>query len=123
MLLSQYRRLETIGASRRHDDAMQIVSGRVHRPVVHFEAPPSPQVPGEMQVFIVWFNRTAPDGTAPLPALTHAVLGHLWFENIHPFEDGNGCLGRALAKKSSAQSTGQPSLITLACMIERDRKS
>ena len=123
MLLSHDRGLETIGAYRRHDDAMQIVSGRVDRPVVHFEAPPSAQVPGEMQVVIDWFNRTAPDGTAPLPALTRAALGHLWFESIHPFEDGNGRLGRALAEKSLAQSIGQPSLIALAYTIERDRKS
>lgn len=123
MLLSHDRGLETIGAYRRHDDAMQIVSGRVDRPVVHFEAPPSAQVPGEMQVFIDWFNRTAPDGTAPLPALTRAALGHLWFESIHPFEDGNGRLGRALAEKSLAQSIGQPSLIALAYTIERDRES
>lgn len=123
MLLSHDRGLETIGAYRRHDEAMQIVSGRVDWPVVHFEAPPSAQVPGEMQIFIDWFNRTAPDGTAPLPALTRAALGHLWFESIHPFEDGNGRLGRALAEKSLAQNIGQPSLIALAYTIERDRKS
>lgn len=122
MLLSHDRGLETIGAYRRHDDAMQIVSGRVDRPMVHFEAPPSAQVPGEMEVFVNWFNRTAPDGAAPLPALTRAALGHLWFESLHPFEDGNGRLGRALAEKSLAQSIGQPSLIALAYMIERDRK-
>jgi Fic family protein len=122
MLLSHDRGLETIGAYRRHDDAMQIVSGRIDRPTVHFEAPPSAQVQGEMDVFVDWFNRTAPDGPAPLPALTRAALGHLWFESIHPFEDGNGRLGRALAEKSLAQNIGQPSLIALAYTIERDRK-
>jgi Fic family protein len=110
MLLSHDRGLETIGAYRRHDDAMQIVSGRIDRPTVHFEAPPSAQVQGEMDVFVNWFNRTAPDGPAPLPALTRAALGHLWFESIHPFEDGNGRLGRALAEKSLAQNIGQPRL-------------
>jgi Fic family protein len=84
MLLSHDRGLETIGAYRRHDDAMQIVSGRIDRPTVHFEAPPSAQVQAEMEVFVDWFNRTAPDGPAPLPALTRAALGHLWFESIHP---------------------------------------
>ena len=63
-----------------------------------------------------------PDGPAPLPALTRAALGHLWFESIHPFEDGNGRLGRALAEKSLAQNIGQPSLIALAYTIERHRK-
>lgn len=122
MLLSHDRGLETIGAYRRHDDAMQIVSGRLERPVVHFEAPPSAQVPGEMEAFLAWFNRSAPEAGAPLPALTRAALGHLWFESIHPFEDGNGRLGRALAEKSLAQSLGHPSLIALAYAIERDRK-
>jgi Fic family protein len=122
MLLSHDRGLETIGAYRRHDDAMQIVSGLLDRPTVHFEAPPSAQVQGEMDVLVDWFNRTAPDGPTPLPALTRAALGHLWFESIHPFEDGNGRLGRALAEKSLAQNIGQPSLIALAYTIERDRK-
>lgn len=123
MLLAHDRGLETIGAYRRHADAMQIVSDRIDRPTVHFEAPPSAQVQGEMDVFVDWFNRTAPDGTTPLPALTRAALGHLWFESIHPFEDGNGRLGRALAEKSLAQNIGQPSLIALAYTIERDRKA
>jgi Fic family protein len=83
MLLSHDRGLETIGAYRRHDDAMQIVSGRIDRPTVHFEAPPSAQVQGEMDVFVDWFNRTAPEGSTPLPALRRAALGHLWFESIH----------------------------------------
>jgi Fic family protein len=122
MLLAHDRGLETIGSYRRHTDAMQIVSGRIDRPTVHFEAPPSAQVPGEMNRFVEWFNRTAPDGPAPLSALTRAALGHLWFESIHPFEDGNGRLGRALAEKSLAQNIGQPSLIALAYTIERDRK-
>lgn len=122
MLLSHDRSLETIGAYRRHADAMQIVSGRSDRQTIHFEAPPSTQVPEEMHVFIDWFNRTAPNGAMPLPALTRSALGHLWFESIHPFEDGNGRLGRALAEKSLAQSIGRPSLTALAYTIERDRK-
>lgn len=123
MLLSHDRGLETVGAYRRHDEAMQIISGRIDRPKVHFEAPPSAQVPVEMQAFVNWFNRTAPTGEEPMPALVRAGLGHLWFESIHPFEDGNGRLGRALAEKSLAQNIGQPSLIALAYMIERDRKA
>lgn len=122
MLLAHDRGLETIGAYRRHADAMQIVSGRIDRPTVHVEAPPSAQVQDEMDRFVEWFNRTAPDGPAPLSALTRAALGHLCFESIHPFEDGNGRLGRALAEKSLAQNIGQPSLIALAYTTERDRK-
>ncbi len=122
MLLSFDKRLRSIGSYRQHDDAMQIVYGRLDRPVVHFEAPPSSQVPEEMDRHIDWFNRTAPGAEEPLPALTRAGLSHLYFESIHPFEDGNGRLGRALAEESLAQSIGQPSLIVLAFSIERQRK-
>ena len=123
MLLSHDRRLESVGAYREHEDAMQIVSGRVDRPKVHFEAPPSKQIPDEMDRYVNWFSRTAPDAEQPLPALTRAGLSHLYFESIHPFEDGNGRLGRALAEKSLAQNIGQPSLIALAYSIERERKA
>lgn len=123
MLLAQDRSLQVVGGYRTHQDAMQIVSGHVGRPKVHFEAPPSAQVPEEMEALVTWFNRTAPDGPTPLPALIRAGIGHLWFESIHPFEDGNGRLGRALAEKSLAQSIGQPSLIALSYTIERDRKA
>ncbi|MEJ6395827.1 Fic family protein [Gymnodinialimonas sp. 2305UL16-5] len=123
MLLSHDRHLEAIGAYRRHGDAMQIVSGRQDQPIVHFEAPASAQVPREMDRYTDWFNRTGPGGADPLPALTRAGLSHLYFESIHPFEDGNGRLGRALAEKSLAQNIGQPSLIALAFTIERARKA
>ena len=123
MLLSHDRRLESVGAYREHEDVMQIVSGRVDRPTVHFAAPPSKQVPDEMDRYVDWFSRTAPDAEDPLPALTRAGLSHLYFESIHPFEDGNGRLGRALAEKSLAQNMGQPSLIALAYSIERERKA
>lgn len=123
MLLSHDRQLETIGQYRHHPEAMQIISGRVDRPVIHFEAPPSAQVMPEMERYVDWFNRTGPEGAAPLPALTRAGLSHLYFESIHPFEDGNGRLGRALAEKSLAQNIGQPSLIALAFTIEQERKS
>lgn len=122
MLLSFDKRLETIGSYRKHEDAMQIVSGRLDRPVVHFEAPPSAQVKDEMDRYVDWFNRTGPGSEEPLPALTRAGLSHLYFESIHPFEDGNGRLGRALAEKSLAQNIGQPSLIALAFTLERKRK-
>lgn len=123
MLLSHDRRLETIGAYRRHAEAMQIVSGRLDRPTIHFEAPPSERVMPEMERYADWFNKTGPGGAEPLPALTRAGLSHLYFESIHPFEDGNGRLGRALAEKSLAQNIGQPTLISLAFTIEKERKA
>jgi len=127
MLMAGNRNIHTIGAYRTHTDAMQIVSGRLDAPTVHFEAPPSKRVAREMRAYIAWFNASASGfskyGKAPLPALTRAGLGHLYFESIHPFEDGNGRIGRALAEKSLAQHIGQPSLIALAATIEANRKA
>ncbi|CZT37506.1 Fic family protein [Rhizobium sp. 9140] len=123
MLMAGNRYIETVGAYRTHEDAMQIVSGRLDKPTIHFEAPPSRQVAAEMETFSTWFNQSGPDGQTSLQALTRAAVGHLYFESIHPFEDGNGRIGRALAEKSLAQNIGQPSLISLALTIEKRRKA
>ncbi|MCG5486303.1 MAG: Fic family protein [Sinorhizobium meliloti] len=123
MLMTGNRHIGTIGGYRTHEDAMQIVSGRHDKPTIHFEAPPSTRVPQEMADYVEWFNKSAPDGEAPLSALIRAGIGHLYFESIHPFEDGNGRIGRALAEKSLAQNIGQPSLIALAFTIEHARKA
>jgi Fic family protein len=114
--------IKTRGGYRTHREPMQVVSGPIHKPTLHFEAPPSKFIPSEMQRFIVWFNDTAPLGKTPLPALTRAGLVHLYFVCVHPFEDGNGRIGRALAEKSLAQNLGHPSLIALAFTIERKRR-
>jgi Fic family protein len=119
MVMSGQRRVETIGSYRKHAEPMQIVSNRLDRPKVHFEAPPSARMKTEMDAFIAWFNTTTPKSKTPLPALTRAGLAHLYFESIHPFEDGNGRIGRALCEKALAQSLGQPTLIALAYVIER----
>lgn len=96
-----------VGRLRDHADAMQIVSGALGREVVHYEAPPSAEVPAEMGQFLAWFESTRPDGAAaakePINGIARAALVHLWFESIHPFEDGNGRLGRALADMALAQ--------------------
>jgi len=123
MLMAGERRISAIGRYRTHAEPMQIVSGRVDNPEVHFEAPPSSKMKREMDAFVSWFNKTSPSGKHPLPALTRAGLAHLHFVSIHPFEDGNGRVARALAEKSLAQSMGQPSLIALAYTIERSRKA
>src|SRR6267142_2191725 len=122
MLLSGDRSIQVIGGYRTHAEAMQVVSGPIHKPTVHFEAPPSSQVPDEMKQFVAWFNDTAPGGKTPLSPLTRAGIAHLYFVCVHPFEDGNGRIGRALAEKSLAQNVGRPSLIALAYTIERKRK-
>src|ERR1700704_5900799 len=79
MLLSGDRSIKVIGGYRTHADAMQVVSGPDYRRTVHFEAPPSARMQDEMKRFIAWFNDTAPDGKNPLPALTRAGIGHLYF--------------------------------------------
>lgn len=121
MLLSADRSVRIIGGYRTYTEAMQVVSGPIHKRTVHFEAPPSSRVPDEMKRFVTWFNDTAPGGKTPLSPLTRAGIAHLYFVCVHPFEDGNGRIGRALAEKSLAQSLGQPSLIALAWTIERKR--
>ena len=109
--------LKDIGRYRTDDEAMQVVSGALHAPRVHFEAPPSSKVPKKMTRFVKWFNRTAPGGAQPLPVLTRAGIAHLYFESIHPFEDGNGRIGRAISEKALAQCLGQPTLTALAATL------
>jgi Fic family protein len=115
--------LKDVGCYRSNEDPMQIVSGPIYAPKVHFEAPQSCQIRREMDQFIDWFNRTAPAGNAPMSALQRAGIAHLYFVSIHPFEDGNGRIGRAIAEKALAQCLGQPTLIALAFTIERHRNA
>ena len=75
-----------------------------------------------MKAFIVWFNDSAPDGKKPLGPILRAGIAHLWFESIHPFEDGNGRIGRAIAEKALAQALNAPTLTALAKTIHRHRK-
>jgi len=77
MVMRGRRDLRQIGGYRTHAEPMQIVSGKVYDPTVHFEAPPSSRVPGEMDAFLDWFTRTGPTGPEPLPALTRAGAAHL----------------------------------------------
>ncbi len=114
--------LRVVGGYRTHPEPMQVVSGPSHEPRVHFEAPPSATVAVEMAAFIAWFNATGPAGDQPLPALARAGLAHLYFESIHPFEDGNGRLGRGIAEKALANGAGQPSLTALSLVIQLRRK-
>ena len=83
----------------RGDDPMRIVSGPIGRERVHYEAPPKERLEVEMNRFLTWFNRPP----AGLDGLVRAGLAHAWFELIHPFEDGNGRVGRALLDRALAQ--------------------
>jgi len=123
MVMSGRRDIAVVGRYRTDPQPMQVVSGRIDKPKVHFEAPPSSRVQAEMNAFTSWFNDSSPKGKMPLRALTRAGNAHLYFVCVHPFEDGNGRIGRALAEKSLAQNLGQPTLIALAYTIARERKA
>lgn len=104
-----------VGRYRDHDDPMQIVSGRPGREVVHYEAPPSDAVPFEMKRFLKWFADTSPAhvsesqaGRTSIDGFARAAVAHLWFESIHPFEDGNGRIGRAIVDMAISQHLRQP---------------
>jgi Fic family protein len=122
MVMKGRRGLHDVGSYRTGGEPMRVVSGTLHQPRIHFEAPPSSRVPKEIARFVEWFNCTGPTGTEALPALTRAGIAHLYFESIHPFEDGNGRLGRAISEKAMAQSLGHPTLTALAASILIRRK-
>ena len=112
----------TIGKWRSHTEPMQIVSGSVGKEIIHFEAPPSVEVPKEMVDFIKWFNDTAPGGLSEIKfAPIRAGIAHLYFESIHPFEDGNGRIGRAIAEKALLQTLGYPLLLSLSTTLEKNK--
>jgi len=120
-LLSHEKQL-TIGNWRTHEEPMQVISGAMGKQKIHFEAPASKDVPKEMNQFIQWFNASAPDGTNPIkfPSIRSAIA-HLYFESVHPFEDGNGRIGRAIAEKALLQTLGSPLLISLSTSIEKEK--
>jgi Fic family protein len=112
------------GAWRTHEDPMQVVSGVMGKQKIHYEAPPSSQVSKEMDRFIIWFNETAPGGKKEIKKpLVRAAVAHLYFESIHPFEDGNGRIGRAIAEKALSQGIGRPVLLSLSRTIEAGKKA
>jgi Fic family protein len=112
------------GAYRNDPSPMQIVSGPYGREKVHYQAPPVARVPDEMVKLIEWYNQTSPlSGDKTIPGIARAGIAHLWFEVIHPFDDGNGRVGRAIADHALSQSLGYPTTACLATAIEGDKKS
>lgn len=96
---------------------MQVVSGPPGREMVHFQAPPAAQVPAEMVQFLAWF-----DAPATSDPLLRAGLAHLWFVTIHPFEDGNGRLARALTDLLLARADDTPQrFYSLSAQLQRER--
>ena len=106
----------------RHDttDPMQVVSGPVGRERVHFEAPAAERLNREMRAFLRWFN----EGTSPAIAddVLKAGLAHLWFVTIHPFDDGNGRIARAIADLGLARSEHSTQrFYSMSAQIRRER--
>lgn len=109
-----------VGAWR--DDAqgpMQVVSGPVSRQKVHFEAPPAEFLEPEMTQFLLWFNIDQQDDP-----IIKAALAHLWFVTLHPFDDGNGRIARAIGDMALARADGDSQrFYSLSAQIGRDRKN
>ncbi len=108
-----------VGAWRADEAAMQIVSNPHGKMKVHFEAPPSSRVPDEMRGFVDWFNLSE---RIIVHAPVRAAIAHLYFESIHPFEDGNGRIGRAISEKALSQNLGRPVVLSLSRTIEASKK-
>jgi len=106
-------------ASYRNDEEgpMQVISGAIGREKVHYEAPPAIEIPAEMASFLSWFNQE--QGLDPV---IKAGLAHLWFVTLHPFDDGNGRIARAIGDMALARadSTVQR-FYSLSAQIQRDR--
>ena len=104
-----HRRI-AVGRLRDHAESMEIVSGPIGREVVHYIAPPSAKVPAGIKAFLKWFAATTPRPGKPpdMDSIARAAIAHLWFETIHPFEDGNGRVGRAIADMVLAQGDRSP---------------
>lgn len=112
-----------VGAYRNHPEPMQVISGAMGKQKVHYEAPPSAQVKADMKRFIEWYNESAKDKSmrkhmAPI----RSAIAHLHFESIHPFEDGNGRVGRAISEKALSQGLEAPVMLSLSKSIVSKKK-
>lgn len=93
-----------IGALR-GDDPMQVVSGRLDKPTVHFEAPPRLGLERQLDTFLTWFETSR--SQVDLDPLLRAGIAHFWFVTLHPFDDGNGRLTRTITDLALAQGEAQ----------------
>ena len=117
-----YSGLSRINVAHWRDDSagpMQVVSGPIGRQRVHFEAPPAERLPAETDRFLAWIN--AASGEAPL---IRAGLAHLWFVTLHPFDDGNGRIARAIGDLMLARADGSTQrFYSLSAQIQRERNA
>ena len=99
-------------------EGMQVVSGPRDNPIVDFEAPEARQVEKEMRAFLTWFNKDQ-----KIDPVLKAGIAHLWFVTIHPFEDGNGRIGRAIGDMALARADGiKERFYSMSAQIAHERK-
>ncbi|WP_316742504.1 Fic family protein [Pedobacter antarcticus] len=110
------------GQWRKGIEPMQVISGAYGREVIHYEAPPSENVPAELENFMDWYHRSElPVNDHISKALLKSAIAHLYFESIHPFEDGNGRIGRALAEFTLFQGLKNVAFLSMSKTIEQDK--
>jgi Fic family protein len=117
LLMGNNKRINA-GQWRKATEPMQVISGSTSNPKVHFEAPPSKTLSKEMKLFIEWYNKS--EISSPI---IKAAVAHLYFESIHPFEDGNGRIGRAIAEKVLSQGFDSPIMFSISKSIEENRSA
>jgi Fic family protein len=120
MLFSRSRYIQA-GTYRSGDEPMLIVSGSYGKEKIHYEAPPSHRVPVEMKQFIQWYKEFEIENNDIRSSLIKAAIAHLYFETIHPFEDGNGRIGRAIADKCLSESLGSVLVLSISTAIEQNK--
>lgn len=114
---SGLHRIKTGGWRDDSQGPMQVVSGAVHKPKVHFQAPPAKRIRSEMRTFLEWFN-----ATPRVDGLLRTALAHFWFVTIHPFDDGNGRVARAVAEMALAQlESSEQRFYSVSSQIRRER--
>jgi Fic family protein len=111
----------TVGGWRKdHSGAMQIISGPIGREHVHFQAPAADRLETEMRAFLAWFN----GDEAALDPVIKAGIAHLWFVTIHPFDDGNGRIARAIADQALARSENcAQRFYSMSAQIRKERSA
>lgn len=112
------------GALRSSSEPMQVISGRYGDIQVHYEAPPSKDLSLLLENFFEWY-RSFEDSTLGIigEAIILSALSHLYFETLHPFEDGNGRIGRAITEKVLAEKLQSPLFISLSSCIEKNKST
>ena len=114
----------TVGQWRKSPEPMQIVSGPIGYERIHYQAPDSKDLDQLMENFLDWFNNSLSNDTnhQPIPGVIRAGIAHLWFEVIHPFDDGNGRIGRAIIEYALAQDLGTPVVLSMSTHLAKNKK-